>query len=74
MILTLSIYLYSYQPLLKQNDDKNRIILPLPDSELYGTETKKISKYTLSQGHGAHFKLLKIALLCYLTKKILCPD
>ena len=37
-------------------------------------ETKKISKYTLSQGHGAHFKLLKIALLCYLTKKTLCPD
>ena len=37
-------------------------------------ETKKISKYTLSQGRGAHFKLLKIALLCYLTKKILCPD
>ena len=41
MILTLSTYLYSYQPLLKQNDDKNRIIIPLPDSELYGRKRKK---------------------------------
>ena len=41
MILTLSTYLYSNQPLLKQNDDKNRIILPLPDSELYGRKRKK---------------------------------
>ena len=41
MTLTLSTYLYSYQPLLKQNDDKNRIILPLPDSELYGRKRKK---------------------------------
>ena len=41
MILTLSTYLYRYQPLLKQNDDKNRIILPLPDSELYGRKRKK---------------------------------
>ena len=41
MILTLSTYLYSYQPLLKQNDDNNRILLPLPDSKLYGRKLKK---------------------------------
>ena len=38
---SVSTYLYSYQPLLKQNDDNNRILLPLPDSKLYGRKLKR---------------------------------
>ena len=68
MILTLSTYLYSFQPLLKQNNDNNQILVPLPDSKFYGRKLKKIYNCLLSQGQSVHFKLFKIALLCYFNK------